>query len=48
MQMKAFESLFKAGNGKLPLNIRVLLEGKKKSAARASKPSSSRMPPHPS
>jgi len=27
MQMKAFESLFKAGNGKLPINIRVLLEG---------------------
>src|SRR5271157_332562 len=27
MQMKAFESLFKTGNGKLPINIRVLLEG---------------------
>ncbi len=27
MQMKAFESLFKGGNGKLPINIRVLLEG---------------------
>ena len=27
MQMKAFESLFKASNGKLPINIRVLLEG---------------------
>src|SRR5271165_6033287 len=27
MQMKAFESLFKSGNGKLPINIRVLLEG---------------------
>lgn len=27
MQMKAFESLFKSGNGKLPINVRVLLEG---------------------
>ncbi|MGE5110224.1 MAG: dipeptidase [Acidobacteriaceae bacterium] len=27
MEMKAFESLFKAGNGKFPLNIRVIFEG---------------------
>lgn len=27
MQMKAFESLFKANNGKLPINVRVLYEG---------------------
>jgi acetylornithine deacetylase/succinyl-diaminopimelate desuccinylase-like protein len=27
MQLKAFESLFKAGNGKLPINVRVLVEG---------------------
>ena len=27
MEVKAFESLFKAGNGKLPLNIRVIFEG---------------------
>jgi acetylornithine deacetylase/succinyl-diaminopimelate desuccinylase-like protein len=27
MQMKAFESLFKAGSGKLPVNIRVIYEG---------------------
>jgi acetylornithine deacetylase/succinyl-diaminopimelate desuccinylase-like protein len=27
MQLKAFESLFKSGNGKLPINVRVLLEG---------------------
>src|SRR5215831_1603473 len=27
MQMKAFESLFKAGGGKLPINVRVLFEG---------------------
>ena len=27
MQLKAFESLFKAGNGKLPINVRVLIEG---------------------
>jgi len=27
MEMKAFESLFKAGEGKLPINIRVLFEG---------------------
>jgi len=30
MEVKAFESLFKAGNGKLPLNIRVILKAKKK------------------
>lgn len=27
MQLKAFESLFKTGEGKLPINIRVLIEG---------------------
>ena len=27
MQMKAFESLFKSGNGKLPVNIKVIFEG---------------------
>jgi acetylornithine deacetylase/succinyl-diaminopimelate desuccinylase-like protein len=27
MQLKAFESLFKANNGKLPINVRVLIEG---------------------
>jgi acetylornithine deacetylase/succinyl-diaminopimelate desuccinylase-like protein len=27
MQLKAFESLFKGGNGKLPINVRVLIEG---------------------
>ena len=27
MQLKAFESLFKAGGGKLPINVRVLIEG---------------------
>src|SRR5579862_5817980 len=27
MQVKAFESLFKAGSGKLPINVRVLFEG---------------------
>src|SRR5271165_2781968 len=27
MQLKAFESLFKSGNGKLPINVRVLIEG---------------------
>ena len=27
MQMKAFESLFKSGHGKLPLNVRVIYEG---------------------
>jgi acetylornithine deacetylase/succinyl-diaminopimelate desuccinylase-like protein len=27
MQMKAYESLFKAGGGKLPINVRVLFEG---------------------
>jgi acetylornithine deacetylase/succinyl-diaminopimelate desuccinylase-like protein len=27
MQMKAFESLFKSGQGKLPLNVRVIYEG---------------------
>src|SRR5512140_992262 len=27
MEMKAFESLFKANNGKLPINIKVLFEG---------------------
>src|SRR6516164_4148394 len=27
MQLKAYESLFKAGNGKLPINVRVLIEG---------------------
>jgi acetylornithine deacetylase/succinyl-diaminopimelate desuccinylase-like protein len=27
MQLKAFESLFKAGNGALPINVRVLIEG---------------------
>ena len=27
MQMKAYESLFKAGDGKLPINVRVLFEG---------------------
>src|SRR4051795_1704274 len=27
MEVKAFESLFKTGNGKLPLNVRVILEG---------------------
>jgi acetylornithine deacetylase/succinyl-diaminopimelate desuccinylase-like protein len=27
MQLKAFESLFKAGNGQLPINVRVLIEG---------------------
>ena len=27
MQLKAFESLFKAGNGTLPINLRVLIEG---------------------
>ncbi len=27
MEVKAFESLFKAGNGKFPLNIRVIFEG---------------------
>jgi len=27
MQLKAFESLFKAGDGKLPINVRVLIEG---------------------
>lgn len=27
MEVKAFESLFKGGNGKLPLNIRVIFEG---------------------
>ena len=27
MQLKAFESLFKTGDGKLPINVRVLIEG---------------------
>ncbi len=27
MQLKAFESLMKSGNGKLPINVRVILEG---------------------
>ncbi len=27
MQMKAFESMFKAGGGKLPINVRVIFEG---------------------
>jgi acetylornithine deacetylase/succinyl-diaminopimelate desuccinylase-like protein len=27
MQLKAFESLFKGGDGKLPINVRVLIEG---------------------
>ena len=27
MQVKAFESLFKSGGGKLPINVRVLFEG---------------------
>src|SRR5271167_1149473 len=27
MEIKAFESLFKTGNGKLPINVRVLIEG---------------------
>jgi acetylornithine deacetylase/succinyl-diaminopimelate desuccinylase-like protein len=27
MEVKAFESLFKAGNGKLPINVRVIFEG---------------------
>jgi acetylornithine deacetylase/succinyl-diaminopimelate desuccinylase-like protein len=27
MQVKAYEALFKAGNGKLPINVRVLFEG---------------------
>jgi acetylornithine deacetylase/succinyl-diaminopimelate desuccinylase-like protein len=27
MQLKALESLFKTGNGKLPINVRVLIEG---------------------
>jgi acetylornithine deacetylase/succinyl-diaminopimelate desuccinylase-like protein len=27
MQVKALESLFRAGNGKLPINVRVLMEG---------------------
>ena len=27
MQMKAFESLFKTGHGKLPINVKVILEG---------------------
>ncbi len=27
MQVKAFESLFKAGNGKLPINVKVIFEG---------------------
>jgi acetylornithine deacetylase/succinyl-diaminopimelate desuccinylase-like protein len=27
MEVKAFESLFKTGNGKLPLNVRVIFEG---------------------
>jgi acetylornithine deacetylase/succinyl-diaminopimelate desuccinylase-like protein len=27
MQMKAYESLFKAGGGKLPINVRVIFEG---------------------
>ena len=27
MQVKAYESLFKAGEGKLPINVRVLFEG---------------------
>jgi acetylornithine deacetylase/succinyl-diaminopimelate desuccinylase-like protein len=27
MQVKAYESLFKSGNGKLPINVRVLFEG---------------------
>ncbi len=27
MQLKAFESLFKGGSGKLPINVRVLIEG---------------------
>src|SRR5271165_6463001 len=27
MQLKAFESLFKGGNGRLPINVRVLIEG---------------------
>src|SRR5579862_5593513 len=27
MQVKAFESLFKAGDGKLPINVRVIFEG---------------------
>src|SRR5450631_1933068 len=27
MQLKAFESLFKAGDGKVPINVRVLIEG---------------------
>ena len=27
MQLKAFESLFKGGNGKLPINVRVMIEG---------------------
>src|SRR5215831_4220322 len=27
MQLKAFESLFKANGGKLPINVRVLIEG---------------------
>ena len=27
MQMKAFEALFKSGNGKLPINVKVIFEG---------------------
>ena len=27
MQVKAFESLFRSGNGKLPINVRILFEG---------------------
>src|SRR5208282_1853963 len=27
MQLKAFESLFRTGNGELPINVRVLIEG---------------------
>jgi acetylornithine deacetylase/succinyl-diaminopimelate desuccinylase-like protein len=27
MQMKAFESLFKTGHGKLPINVKIILEG---------------------
>jgi acetylornithine deacetylase/succinyl-diaminopimelate desuccinylase-like protein len=27
MQVKAYEALFKAGNGKLPINVRILFEG---------------------
>ena len=52
MQVKAFESLFKASGGKLPINVRVLIEGEEevggearyaKFVARAQRPAEGRL-----